>query len=401
MHDSILSRSHLTFIYFGCFGNKGAGKTTTCGILSGEIRPTSGDVLVSGRIGYCPQFNGLFDHLTGREHVELYASIKGLKSKFLKEAVDHKLSEVGLSEKDSDRLSSNYSGGMKRKLSIACATIGQPYVIFDEPTTGVDPVARRQIWQVISDLTSTTNPYTNEKTCAILTTHSMDECEALCSRIGILANGSLICLGSAQRLKSKFGRGYQLDFKVRGIEQDDNDFVEMSRQLALHHPSSFDMEEMASAGNVSFNLEQTEAVLSAVTGDAYLPSMITAENLAGSCIFKEASSLHGVSLPALAGFATLELRMRNLDGFIRAKFNGVLRERQDTKCRYEIGSNDVILAYVFAAIELNKTALHLSEYGVSQTSLEQVFNTLVSSSSAGASNGEVFFDNKSGLGTVC
>lgn len=136
-------------------------------MLTAEFPPTHGDATLAGfsvknepektrrRIGYCPQFDAHFANLTGREHVELYASIKGVPRKFVKEAAAFKLAEVGLSEKDSDRLSAGYSGGMKRRLSLACATIEQPQIVFlDECSTGVDPVARREIWQLISDMVS-------------------------------------------------------------------------------------------------------------------------------------------------------------------------------------------------------------------------------------------------------
>jgi len=109
--------------------------------------------------------------MTGREHVELYAAIKGIPRDSVKAASAEKLAQVGLSEKDSDRLSSNYSGGMKRRLSLACATIGQPEIVFlDECSTGVDPVARREIWQMVSDIVST-EVAGAPRTSVILTTH--------------------------------------------------------------------------------------------------------------------------------------------------------------------------------------------------------------------------------------
>jgi ABC-type multidrug transport system ATPase subunit len=205
----------------GCTtGINGAGKTTTMGMLTAEFPPSSGDATLAGfsvtrepakirrRIGYCPQFDAHFANLTGREHVELYASIKGIPKDFVREAAVSKLREVGLDEEDWDRLSAGYSGGMKRRLSLACATIGEPQILFlDECSTGVDPVARREIWQLISDMV--TRGPEEERTSVILTTHSyvqqyqkrvfsikspnvlfsflvfrMEECEALCPRIG-------------------------------------------------------------------------------------------------------------------------------------------------------------------------------------------------------------------------
>lgn len=132
-------------------------------MLTAEFPPTSGDATLAGfsvrtepekirrRIGYCPQFDAHFANMTGREHVELYASIKGVPRELIKMAAAAKLREVGLSEKDCDRLSSRYSGGMKRRLSLAIASIGHPQILFlDECSTGVDPVARREIWSTCS-----------------------------------------------------------------------------------------------------------------------------------------------------------------------------------------------------------------------------------------------------------
>lgn len=159
-------------------------------MLTAEFPPTKGDATIAGfsvthqpeairrRVGYCPQFDAHFDNLTGREHVELYASIKGVPKDMIWEAAAAKLAEVGLREVDADRLSAHYSGGMKRRLSLACALIGQPQIVFlDEASTGVDPVARREIWKVISDhVTGDKHMPASEKPSIILTTHSMEEC---------------------------------------------------------------------------------------------------------------------------------------------------------------------------------------------------------------------------------
>lgn len=155
-------------------------------MLTAEFPPSRGDAVLSGhsivrepqkirrRIGYCPQFDAHFANMTGREHVTLYASVKGIPPNLTEQAVSDKLQEVGLGDYDADRLCSNYSGGMKRRLSIACATIGQPRIVFlDECSTGVDPVARREIWKMVSDMVSNTDVSEDERTSVILTTHSM------------------------------------------------------------------------------------------------------------------------------------------------------------------------------------------------------------------------------------
>lgn len=378
---------------FGLLGINGAGKTTTMAMLTAEFPPTSGDATLGGysvtqqpektrrRIGYCPQFDAHFVGLTGKEHVTLYANIKGVHKSEVAGEVDNKLREVGLSDYDSNRLSAGYSGGMKRKLSVACATIGQPQIVFlDEPSTGMDPVARRDMWKVISDMVSGTDLPLKERTSVILTTHSMLECESLCPRIAIMANGRLSCLGSAQHLKTKFGSGYQVELKVLPVDQDDEDY-KTALSTIMESTGIIAMTEDAEAGTSASDkfakLEQALIALKAVAGgDDVVASQVTAMGT-GQIIFRHASSELGVALDELTNFACEELRMKELDTFMRNSFgeNYVLRERQDNKARYEITSADTQISSIFQKIENTKGELRLSDYGVSQTSLEQVFNT--------------------------
>lgn len=203
-----------TFVWFSA----GAGKTTTLSILSGDIAPTSGRAFIDGLdikteqlavrrlIGYCPQHDALLDLLTVREHLHLYARIKGVGSDVIDSVVNRRMQQMDLVD-FADKQAGTLSGGNKRKLSVAIAMIGQPRVVFlDEPSTGMDPVARRYMWDVISALT------TRAGECSvILTTHSMEEAEALCTRIGIMVNGQLRCLGTSQHLKNRFGQGFELE----------------------------------------------------------------------------------------------------------------------------------------------------------------------------------------------
>lgn len=369
---------------FGLLGINGAGKTTTMAMLTAEFPPTSGDATLSGysitsqpeetrrRIGYCPQFDAHFVNLTGREHVKLYAGIKGLPKEYVEEATKSKLAEVGLSEFDSDRLSSTYSGGMKRKLSVACATIANPKIVFlDEPSTGMDPASRRDLWTVISDMVSGTT-----KTSVILTTHSMEECEALCPRIGIMAAGQLKCIGSAQHLKTKFGQGYQMELKVEEAAAGGSDFDEVVGKLLQSAPRSSDIDVENGAGeDVTFNLEQAKAGAQAVTGDTFLSDKIHKDDSNGYFVFKSAESNVGVSVLELAAFCATELRLRDLQSFFARMYpNIILRERQDTRMRFEVPATDSKISSLFEVVEENKSALHISEYGISQTTLEQVFN---------------------------
>lgn len=378
---------------FGLLGINGAGKTTTMSMLTAEFPPTSGDAVLAGfsvtnqpeqtrrRIGYCPQFDAHFMNLTGTEHVRLYAAIKGVPKEMIDEAVAIKLDEVGLSKFDSDRVSSEYSGGMKRKLSVACATIGNPQIVFlDEPSTGMDPVSRRDLWNVISNMvTGHESLDPTKRTSVILTTHSMEECEALCPRIAIMAGGRLRCLGSAQHLKSRYGTGYQIEVKVNLASTGDDDVEETIATLIDWSSENIDKSD-SEIGNphlhtVVFNLSETTAVVQHLTGDDYLSSKINGDDPAGYLIFKNAKSDVGVDAYELAAFCTSELRLRAVMIFLKKNYpESVLRERQDSKLRFEVPSRGVKISSVFEAIEENKMLLKLSDYGVSQTTLEQVFN---------------------------
>lgn len=315
--------------------------------------------------------------MTGREHVQLYAAIKGVPKEFVNDAVAHKLGEVGLSEFDSDRLSSGYSGGMKRKLSVACATIGQPQMVFlDEPSTGMDPVARRDLWAVISEMVTGGDIPDEERTSVILTTHSMEECEALCPRIGIMANGKLSCLGSAQHLKTRFGQGFQVEIKTKNVDRTDDDFIEVhSKIIESSGKVAAEAAETGEAGEILFTMAEALTALKALTDDDSLSSMVSLEHPTGRPIYKSLSSPQGCTSEEIASFAVSETRMANVEKFFGENFEAhVLRERQDNKARYEVSSQGTRISEIFTKIESNKEELVLSDYGVSQTSLEQVFN---------------------------
>ena len=200
---------------FGFLGINGAGKSSTLNVLTSDIAPTGGDVFIAGHplsdpttrlaIGYCPQTDPLFELLTATETLWFYGRIRGIDPVALRVKVDQLIEQVGLG-KFAHRCSGTYSGGNKRKLSLAISLIGSPFLLLlDEPSSGMDAFARRQMWDVIAAV--------SEERSVILTTHSMEECEALCTRIGIMVDGSFRCLGSAQHLKDRYGTGYQIEVR--------------------------------------------------------------------------------------------------------------------------------------------------------------------------------------------
>ncbi|NXK26592.1 ABCA4 protein, partial [Arenaria interpres] len=278
---------------FGLLGVNGAGKTTTFKMLTGDTDVTSGDAVVAGNsiltnisnvhqnMGYCPQFDAIDDLLTGREHLHLYARLRGVPAEEIKRVAEWGIQKLGLAMY-ADHLAGTYSGGNKRKLSTAIALIGcPPLILLDEPTTGMDPQSRRLLWDSIVSVL-------RDGRAVVLTSHSMEECEALCTRLAIMVKGTFKCLGTIQQLKYKFGDGYIVTLKIKAPK----------------------------------------------------------------------SGLPPDPTPA--------------EQFIRMNFPGsVQREKHYNMLQYQICSSS--LAKIFRLIISNKENLHIEEYSVSQTTLDQVF----------------------------
>ena len=190
---------------FGLLGPNGAGKSTTINILCGLLEPTSGTASVLGydlkkdalkikeRIGVCPQEPAIYPYLTGKENVELIGCLQDVESTVMKKNTDRLLEKVGLSEA-AGRRAGKYSGGMIRRTSLAMALVHDPLLAFlDEPTVGMDPQSRRATWDMIKELKDT------GKT-VILTTHYIEEAEALADRVGVIDRGALIALDTPKAL---------------------------------------------------------------------------------------------------------------------------------------------------------------------------------------------------------
>ncbi|MCX6649882.1 MAG: ABC transporter ATP-binding protein [Candidatus Bathyarchaeota archaeon] len=191
---------------FGLLGPNGAGKTVTIKTLCGILKPTSGTATVNGFdptkdpdkvheiIGLCPQEPAYYSYLTGRENIEIFGTFHGVPAKQLRERTAQLIEAVGLGA-DADRRAGKYSGGMVRRVSLAMALIHDPAVAFlDEPTVAMDPQSRHATWDIISNLKK------RGKT-VVLTSHYIEEVEALADRVGIIDNGKLIALGTPAELK--------------------------------------------------------------------------------------------------------------------------------------------------------------------------------------------------------
>ncbi|XP_070598469.1 phospholipid-transporting ATPase ABCA1 isoform X2 [Erythrolamprus reginae] len=276
---------------FGLLGVNGAGKSSTFKMLTGDTDVTGGDAFLKGNsilsnieevhqnMGYCPQFDAIQELLTGREHLEFFALLRGVPEKEVCKVGEWAVRKLGL-VKYAEKYAGTYSGGNKRKLSTAMALIGGPPVVFlDEPTTGMDPKARRFLWNCALSIIK-------EGRSVVLTSHSMEECEALCTRMAIMVNGRFRCLGSVQHLKNRFGDGYTIILRIAGT----------------------------------------------------IPDLTPVEN------------------------------------FFKLAFPGsVLKEKHRNMLQYQLPSSPSSLARIFSILSQNKKRLHIEDYSVSQTTLDQVF----------------------------
>ncbi|MBK6318862.1 MAG: ATP-binding cassette domain-containing protein [Dehalococcoidia bacterium] len=195
---------------FGFLGQNGSGKTTTVRMLTTLLRPTAGTARVGGidvladpdrvrkLVGVALQEVGLDDLQTGREQLSLQSRLFGISSGETRRRVDHLLEIVSLTDA-ADRPVKGYSGGMKRRLDLACALVHEPRIIFlDEPTTGLDPVTRDQVWRYVEELN-------RDGVTFFLTTQYLEEADRLCHDIAIMDRGKIVAKGSPAELKSSIG----------------------------------------------------------------------------------------------------------------------------------------------------------------------------------------------------
>jgi daunorubicin resistance ABC transporter ATP-binding subunit len=211
-------------IVYGLLGPNGAGKTTLIRVLTTLLRADSGYAEVAGidvrkdpvaarnHIGLAGQFAAVDDYLTGRENVEMVGRLYNLSAADSKRRAADILERIHLDDA-ADRTVRTYSGGMRRRLDLAASLIGRPQVLFlDEPTTGIDPQSRLDLWELIRDLVDT-------GTTVLLTTQYLDEADQLARRIGVIDRGKLIAQGTGDELKDKMG-GSVIELHVADEERD-------------------------------------------------------------------------------------------------------------------------------------------------------------------------------------
>ena len=216
---------------FALLGVNGAGKTTTFEMLTGALEPTRGDARVFSRrlegrtsglslrrdadafrraVGYCPQRDALFESLSAREHLLFYGALRGLSNEESADAAARVAAAVGLEPATAVRPAREYSGGNKRALAVAIALMGDPAcVLLDEPSTGMDPRARRRLWRALASASKAAG------VAFVLTSHSMEEAEAVCGRVGLVEAGTLKHVGDVDAWRAALGTGHALEMRLR------------------------------------------------------------------------------------------------------------------------------------------------------------------------------------------
>ena len=350
---------------FGLLGLNGAGKTTTFKCITQEIAQDNGSIFINGQniagrfnelnelFGYCPQFDAIFEHLTVYENLEFFARIKGIKYTLINKLVNSMIKEMSL-EEFTDKISGRLSGGNKRKLAVAISLIGNhPIILLDEPSTGMDPEARRFMWSVIHKIST-------KGSSVIMTTHSMDEAETLCKRMGIMVNGEFVCLGKANEIKEKYGFGYEIDVRIKPINQ-----ITLEEILAKY---SFEKELLVNKNNV-------ESILNTMGKNYFMEEL--KEGRLGKRIIKSIELNKGVYIGVIINwihFAENAIKFihKGKDYFEQI----ILAEHIENNFLFKMKKgNDVkSIGFFFGLFEESKEECHVTEYSIQQTSLEQIFN---------------------------
>ncbi|CAI2385685.1 unnamed protein product [Moneuplotes crassus] len=370
---------------FCLLGVNGAGKTSTFKMLTGDIVPTRGESHicsynvkkdfseVRNQIGYCPQFDCIFDLMTVREHLKFYTKIKKIPQEYASKLITDQLKSMNL-EQYENKLAGTLSGGNKRKLSVAMAMIGNPPVVFlDEPSAGMDPKARRFMWEVIAKISTR-----GKNSAVILTTHSMEEAEALSTNMGIMVAGQFKCFGSKQHIKNKFGTGYQVEIKYKGLN--DKEVEERIEELGLvpflrqKYPTMYKLENSNGQELILLRNEACRAILEDLLQSHNILAEFHSEGF-GKEIIKILDE-RGY-YPATELLKWEHITRNNLEAIkvLVSEFGETLLiEQIYPRYRYSVQKQDKSIGYFFGLLEKVREKLNLDEYSASQTTLEQIFN---------------------------
>jgi ABC-type multidrug transport system ATPase subunit len=353
---------------FGLLGLNGAGKTTIFKAIIEEHSPTHGSLYINGlnltknfdnvklMFGYCPQFDAIFPYMSVYENLEFYSRIKGVAPEKLKEVIQAMIESMTLT-KYTNKLAGRLSGGNKRKLSVAISMIcNPPIVLLDEPSTGMDPEARRFMWAVIHKLTSK-----SDSNCVIMTTHAMDEAETLCRRMGIMVNGEFVCLGTSNYIKETYGYGYEIDIRIKPFEQ--SKLNEILEKLGLKRNYKI------------LTLDEAKDILKRINKEKYC-KYLEKEGI-GRKIYHEITVNGDINLQTLINWSRyIKCAMKMIKVVLPHFKEVILSEFIENNFLFKIkkSSDSKSIGFLFTLLEKEKEPCEITEYSIQQTSLEQIFN---------------------------
>ena len=361
---------------FGLLGLNGAGKTTTFKCITQEITPDNGEIFIDGvktnnnfdlinhKFGYCPQYDAIFEYLTVFENLEYYSKIRGVKPEFIGELVSALIREMRLQE-FTNKLSGRLSGGNKRKLSVAISMLcNPPIVLLDEPSTGMDPEARRFMWSVIHKMSTK-----GKKSSIIMTTHSMDEAETLCKRMAIMVNGEFVCIGKANEIKNKYGYGYELNLRIKPMTEE--------QQNVIYQKYGID-------NRITVRRDNLDEILRKIHKENFRNELNNGR--LGEKLLRDIDKNNGVNISALLSWI---FYVQNAIKFVEYGRNNfvkiIVEENMDNNFLFKMKKlpNDTkSIGYLFGLYETHKEECFITEYSIDQTSLEQIFNKFAENQSS-------------------
>ena len=373
---------------FGFLGTNGAGKTTSFKCLSNEIIPTVGSIKIKdyditkdfnkvrNLIGYCPQFDTIFEYLTVYENLEFYGLVKGAKKSNLDNIINALIEEMNLVN-FKDKISGTLSGGNKRKLSVAIALIcNPPIILLDEPSTGMDPEARRHMWKAIYNVS-----LNRKKSSIIMTTHSMEEAESLCKTIGILVNGQFKCLGTSDEIKDTFGYGFEINLQIK-----EPDTKALTKIFKL---DSDDLDKKITIN--SFDEDMTKYNLQKYKNQIFNSQIVANSNISnnpklfGDKLYDELINNSNIKLKKILLWIYYSKCALGFIKLIKDYFDKITCVNyKDNNYIFRIkrkrDNNEKSIGFLFGFIEENikkdNNKFNIAQYNLQYSTLEQIFNSL-------------------------